>query len=60
MTDMTLDKVIKNLDNTIAGKEIMLEYYKQFRDEVTIVMAQFIDVNLKELNAIRADLLKVK
>jgi hypothetical protein len=63
---MTLPEVIARLENTIAGKEMLLKSLKS-RTDMTMAesvasgaLIQFLQANLKELNAIKADLLAIK
>lgn len=56
---MKLDTVIKNLDNTIRGKELLRLEYCNSGDIAARTAADFIAINLKELRAIRDDLLKI-
>lgn len=54
---MKLQTVIDNLDNTVAGKERLLESYRKHSpdDRLTMILAEMLQLNLKELRAIRAD-----
>ena len=67
---MTLDQVITNLNNTIAGKETMLEamndknpYTMMFMEEGEVMARratiEFLQINLGELRRIRDDLVLV-
>lgn len=55
---MTLQNVIDNLNNTIAGKEELLNIL--LRETSSDICCQFIRMNLSELRAIRDDIIKVK
>lgn len=54
---MNIQTVRDNLKNTIAGKELMLAKFqaKPADDEVSQVVAQFMQINLDELKRILAD-----
>lgn len=64
MNYQRVNKVLSNLNNTIRGKESLLQSIRESREEcnevsekaVLYAMEMFIDVNLIELNAIRKDL----
>jgi hypothetical protein len=51
--EKTINRVIKNLDNTISGKEKLLAAVDAG------IMNQFIKINLDELRRIRQDLMKI-
>jgi hypothetical protein len=64
---MDIKKVIKNLHNTIYGKELFLEstkirseYWKNLNDQKELLVAQatisFLEVNIGELKRILNDL----
>lgn len=64
---MNIQTVIANLLNTIEGKEQMLAYQREaalnstgIAHHVNAVTAQFLKVNLDELNAILADCMAVR
>ena len=60
---MNLQTVITNLKNTIAGKEMLLETYKNpgvdpYPKFVKEAMIQFLETNISELNRILDDLVE--
>ena len=60
---MNLQTVITNLKNTIAGKEMLLDSYKNpsvnpYPKFVKEAMIDFLEVNIAELNRILADVEK--
>ena len=64
---MDLDTVISNLNNTIAGKELLMAEYKKFQQVATTpeymaldAVVKFLTINIKELNAIRDDLVTLR
>lgn len=57
MNEMTIDKVIENLDNTIGGKEILKQVFVDAGKEA---FAELVQINIDELSRIRADLVMVK
>ncbi len=60
---MTLDQVIRNLENTILGKRELLDslnFYTGGNGQAERVSAEFLRVNISELERILADLKKVQ
>lgn len=60
---MTLDQVIRNLENTILGKRELLgslNFYTGGNGQAERVTAEFIRVNISELERILVDLKKVQ
>jgi hypothetical protein len=58
---MTLETVITNLNNTISGKQELLDVLTNHpNNEVGLVIIQILNTNIGELRRIREDLLKVK
>ncbi len=60
---MTLDQVIRNLENTIQGKRGLLDsinFYTGGNGQAEQVTAEFLRVNISELERILADLKKVQ
>ena len=58
---MNLQTVITNLKNTIAGKEMLLETYKNpsiLTKSVRETMAHMLEININELKDILADVEK--
>jgi hypothetical protein len=65
---MDINKVIANLDQTILGKRMLLEGYKADLENTSIILtrnvikgiAMMLDINIIELERIRADLVLCK
>lgn len=57
---MTIAEVLKNLDNTIEGKKILLRRLEAEAGGVAEVSAQFLRINLGELDRIRADVAAIR
>ncbi len=60
---MTLDQVIRNLENTILGKRELLDslnFYTGGNGQAERVSAEFLRVNIRELERILVDLKKVQ
>lgn len=57
---MDLQKVIDNLDNTIAGKEAFKDSLENDGSRDFKILNKMFELNLKELRDIRADLLLVQ
>jgi len=58
---MKLETVITNLNNTISGKQELLDVLTNHpNNEVGLVIIQVLNTNIGELRRIREDLLKVK
>ncbi len=60
---MTLDQVIRNIENTILGKRELLDslnFYTGGNGQSEWVTAEFIRVNISELERILVDLKKVQ
>lgn len=55
---MTLKNVIDNLNNTISGKQELLDILTNHSNNEAII--QVLNTNIGELRRIREDLLKVK
>lgn len=55
-----VDNVVKNIDQTIKGKEIFLECLREdgLSDASKLLMARVVEMNIDELKRIRADLVK--
>ena len=55
-----VDNVLKNIDQTIKGKEIFLECLREagLSDASSLLMARVVEMNVDELKRIRADLVK--
>jgi hypothetical protein len=56
---MNIQQVLDNLDNTIAGKEIMLSKYKPGKTAIDWIVADFLTINIDELKKIREDVAKI-
>lgn len=57
MNEMTIDKVIENLNNTIEGKEILKQVFVDAGKEA---FAKLVQINIDELSRIRDDLVVVR
>ena len=58
---MTLETVINNLNNTISGKQELLDVLTNHpNSEVGLVIIQVLNTNIGELRRIREDILKVQ
>lgn len=60
---MTLDQVMHNLENTIQGKRALLDsinFYTGGNGQAEQVTAEFLRVNISELERILEDLKKVQ
>ena len=58
---MTLQNVIDNLNNTILGKQELLDVLTNHpNSEVGLVIIQVLNTNIGELRRIREDLLRVQ
>jgi hypothetical protein len=58
---MTLETVITNLNNTISGKQELLDMLNShLNDSAGLAIIQVLHINIGELRRIREDLLKVK
>lgn len=58
---MTLKNVIDNLNNTISGKQELLDILTNHpNSEVGLVIIQVLNTNIGELRRIREDILKVQ
>jgi len=58
---MTLETIITNLNNTISGKQELLDVLTNHpNSEVGLVITQVLNINIGELRRIREDLLKVQ
>ena len=66
---MTPLEIVARIDNTIAGKEAYAEALRTAalkegvtvsEKQITVFMIDLIKLNIKELNAIKADLLSIK
>ena len=58
---MTLETVITNLNNTILGKQELLDILTNHpNSEVGLVIIQVLNTNIGELRRIREDILKVQ
>jgi hypothetical protein len=58
---MTLETVITNLNNTISGKQELLDILTNHsNNEVGLVIIQVLNTNIGELRRIREDLLRVQ
>jgi hypothetical protein len=58
---MTLETVITNLNNTISGKQELLDILTNHpNSEVGLVIIQVLNTNIGELRRIREDLLRVQ
>ena len=58
---MTLETVITNLNNTISGKQELLDILTNHpNSEVGLVIIQVLNTNIGELRRIREDILKVQ
>jgi len=58
---MKLETVITNLNNTISGKQELLDVLTNHpNSEVGLVIIQVLNTNIGELRRIREDLLRVK
>ena len=57
---MNIQTVIANLLNTIAGKEQMLESFRNRPGQVAKTMAGVLEINLDELNNILNDCMAVR
>ena len=53
---MTLETVIANLENTIVGKQKLLDNMIYYSDAINNVTREFIKLNINELTKILEDL----
>ena len=56
---MDIKQVLANLDNTIAGKELLLERHNSSKTAVDWIVADFLRININELKRIREDVAKI-
>ena len=57
---MTLDQIIRNVDNTIKGKETYLSTVPKDGSAINTVVHSFIELNLTDLRRILVDLKNCK
>lgn len=56
---MTLNDLLHNLENTIAGKEELYAVYNESDDVRVKAVAKFLEINLTELRTIRNDVIDI-